>query len=81
LHCKQEHCKFPQGICKEFFKFAKLMRKIPNELRSQKGNASHSLPVIDQIFWMDGGISSNRFDDFEHPNKFNPEGEIRETQS
>jgi hypothetical protein len=29
-------CKFPQGICKEFFKFAKLMRKIPNELGSQK---------------------------------------------
>jgi hypothetical protein len=26
-------------ICKEFFKFAKLMRKIPNELGSEKRNA------------------------------------------
>jgi hypothetical protein len=30
----------------EFFKFAKLIRKIPNELGCQKRNASRSLPVI-----------------------------------
>ena len=36
----------PSRFCKEFFKFAKLMRKIPNELGSQKTNASRSLPVI-----------------------------------
>ena len=35
----------PSRFCKEFFKFAKLMRKIPNELGSQKRNASRSLPV------------------------------------
>jgi hypothetical protein len=35
----------PSRVCKEFSKFAKLMRKIPNELRSQKRNASRSLPV------------------------------------
>jgi hypothetical protein len=36
----------PSRVCKEFFKFANLMRKIPNELGSQKRNASRSLPVI-----------------------------------
>ena len=35
----------PSRVCKEFSKFAKLMRKIPNELQSQKRNASRSLPV------------------------------------
>ena len=35
----------PSRICKEFFKFAKLIMKIPNELGSQKRNASRSLPV------------------------------------
>jgi hypothetical protein len=35
----------PSRVCKEFFKFAKLIRKIPNELGSQKRNASRSLPV------------------------------------
>ena len=34
------------NVATEFFKFAKLMRKIPNELQSQKRNASRSLPVI-----------------------------------
>jgi hypothetical protein len=42
---RQENCKFPQGICKEFFKFAKLIMKIPNELGTQKRNALRSLPV------------------------------------
>ena len=37
--------KFPQGICKEFFKFAKVMRKIVNELGTQERNASRGLPV------------------------------------
>jgi hypothetical protein len=36
----------PSRICKEFFKFAKLIMKIPNELGTQKRNASRSLPVI-----------------------------------
>ena len=40
----------PSRDCKEVFKFAKLMRKIPNELRSQKRNASRSLPVLIQVF-------------------------------
>jgi hypothetical protein len=31
--------------CQEFFKFAKLIKKIQNELESQKRNASRSLPV------------------------------------
>ena len=35
----------PSRDLQRVFKFAKLMRKIPNELRSQKRNASHSLPV------------------------------------
>jgi hypothetical protein len=35
----------PSRVCKEFFKFAKLIRKIPNELGSQRRNASRSLPV------------------------------------
>jgi hypothetical protein len=35
-----------QGICKEFFKFAKLIIKIRNELGTQKRNASRSLPVM-----------------------------------
>jgi hypothetical protein len=35
-----------QILSRDFFKFAKLMRKIPNELESQKRNASRSLPVI-----------------------------------
>jgi hypothetical protein len=43
---RQENCKFHQGICKEFFKFAKLLIKIRNELGTQKRNASRSLPVI-----------------------------------
>jgi hypothetical protein len=34
-----------KGFAKQFFKFTKLIRKIPNELRSQKRNVSHSLPV------------------------------------
>jgi hypothetical protein len=42
--------KFPKGICKEFFKFAKLMRKIPNESGSQKRNAPRSLPVTKHLF-------------------------------
>ena len=33
------------------FKFAKLMRKIQNELRSQKRNASRSLPVSKRRPW------------------------------
>jgi hypothetical protein len=37
-------------ICKKFFKFAKLMKEIPNELGSQKRNASRSLPVMVQNF-------------------------------
>jgi hypothetical protein len=43
---RQENCKFPQGICEEFFKFENLILKIPNELGTQKRNASRSLPVI-----------------------------------
>ncbi len=27
----QEYCKFPQLICREFCKFAKVIRKIPND--------------------------------------------------
>jgi hypothetical protein len=34
-----------KGFAKSFFKFAKLMRKIPNEFGSQKRNGSCSLPV------------------------------------
>ena len=36
----------PSRDLQRVFKFAKLMRKIQNELRSQKRNASRSLPVI-----------------------------------
>jgi hypothetical protein len=36
----------PSRDLQRVFKFAKLMRKIPNELRSQKRNAPRSLPVI-----------------------------------
>jgi hypothetical protein len=35
----------PSRDLQEFFKFTKLIRKIPNELRSQKMNVSHSLSV------------------------------------
>jgi hypothetical protein len=47
---RQENFKFPQGICEEFFKFANLILKIPNELGTQKRNASRSLPVRGNFF-------------------------------
>ena len=41
----------PSRDLQRVFKFAKLMRKIQNELRSQKRNASRSLPVTIIRFW------------------------------
>ena len=40
-----ETLQIPSRDLHRVFKFAKLMRKIPNEFRSQKRNASRSLPV------------------------------------
>jgi hypothetical protein len=42
----------PSRDCKEFFKFAKLMRKIPNELQVKKRNASRSLPVMHMLLYV-----------------------------
>ena len=37
---------FFKGFAKEFFKIAKVIRKIPNEFRTSNRNASRSLAVI-----------------------------------
>jgi hypothetical protein len=42
----------PQGICKEIFKFAKVIGKIPNEFGTQERNASHSIPVRNYFIYL-----------------------------